>query len=66
MSLETCTNCQKQFYLIYEFMDYPVNKEHEKYWCPYCHHQYMKIIRGVFSTEKLEGEKPEDEKSEGE
>jgi hypothetical protein len=43
-------------------MEEPVCKEHEKYWCPYCNHQYMKVIRGVFSTEKIDGEKPEDEK----
>jgi DNA-directed RNA polymerase subunit RPC12/RpoP len=61
MSIETCTNCQKQFHLIKEYMDYPVCIEQEKYWCPYCRYEYRKNIRGVFSTEKLEGEKLESE-----
>jgi len=61
MSIETCTNCKKQFHLISEYMDYPVCTEQEKYWCPYCGYEHRKNIRGVFSTEKLEGEEPESE-----
>lgn len=66
MSIETCENCQKQFHLIKNLMGYPVGKEYEKYWCPYCGHEDTDLIRGTFSTRKLEDEKLEDVKPEGE
>lgn len=54
MDIETCKNCQKQFRLIRNEMSYPVCKEVETYYCPHCHQEYKRSIRGTFSTERIE------------
>jgi hypothetical protein len=39
-------------------MGYPVCSERESYKCPYCGYVDYRSIRGTFSTEKIEEEKP--------